>query len=223
MATCGPFFLFPPLTAIFSGRTLKKAGAGMVYCTYGMNTIKRTGELRMDGRLTAQEMLKHARHDYMNALHLIRMQLDLGMEDSVRETIDSAVERGRRESMLGSLGMPLTESWLLTFGWRFPEYELELSVDIRQPGEPAADRQVERFLEELFDRLSDGLSPYAEYRADIRVETNENGWMVGFSLTGPFDLTDGLPERQEDTPFRFTHEAMEDGLELIVAGRKVDR
>ncbi|MET3574657.1 Spo0B domain-containing protein [Bhargavaea ullalensis] len=177
----------------------------------------------MEGRMRAQELLRHARHDQMNTLHLIRMQLDLGMEDSVRRTIDEAVEKGRRESMLGALGMPATAAWLLTFGWRHPEYEQSLSVEIESPGNPESDLWVERYLEELFGALSEGLSPYAEYRAEIHVESREPGWLLEFNLSGPFDLDAGLPDAGENAPFETELTSSEEGLKLIVAGRKVDR
>ncbi|WP_159438430.1 Spo0B domain-containing protein [Edaphobacillus lindanitolerans] len=177
----------------------------------------------MESRMTAQELLKHARHDYMNTLHLLQMQLDLGMDDSVRETIDAAVEKGRHESMLAGLDMPATAEWLLTFGWRFPEYEQAMTVTVESPGNPDADRWTERFLEALFGTLSDRLSPYAEYRAGIHVESREPGWLIEFDLEGPFGMEGDLPEPGDDAPFEVELNSSEEGLKLIVAGRKVDR
>ncbi|SIT83036.1 hypothetical protein SAMN05428946_1573 [Edaphobacillus lindanitolerans] len=42
MATCGPLFLFGRCDSNPS-ISLKATGEEMVYCTYGMNTINRTG------------------------------------------------------------------------------------------------------------------------------------------------------------------------------------
>jgi stage 0 sporulation protein B (sporulation initiation phosphotransferase) len=177
----------------------------------------------MEERLSAQELLKYSRHDHMNTLHLIRMLLDLGKEDGVRKAIDDAVERARHESALASAGMPLLAVWLLTFGWRFPEYEVSLDVSVDGRGDIGADRETEAFLEELFSELQEGLSPYAEYGAQIRVKTESGAWSVTVTLTGPHELQDGLPEASPDARFMFHHSEEDGQLIMTVAGRKVDR
>ncbi|WP_213422858.1 Spo0B domain-containing protein [Bhargavaea massiliensis] len=177
----------------------------------------------MEERLSAQELLKYSRHDHMNTLHLIRMLLDLGKEDGVRQAIDAAVERARQESALGAAAMPRLAVWLLTFGWRFPEYEVSLDVSADGPGDKEADREAEAFLEELFTDLQEGLSPYAEYGAQIRVKTESGAWAVTFKLAGPHELHEGLPEAAPDARFTFEHSEENGQLKMTVAGRKVDR
>ncbi|MGM9921286.1 MAG: Spo0B domain-containing protein [Bhargavaea sp.] len=177
----------------------------------------------MEERLSAQELLKYSRHDHMNTLHLIRMLLDLGKEDGVQKAIDDAVERARHESALGAACMPRLAVWLLTFGWRFPEYEATLDVSADGPGDREADTEAEAFLEELFAELQDGLSPYAEYGAQIRVKTESGAWSVTFTLTGPHELQEGLPEASPDARFTFHHSEEDGQLKMTVAGRKVDR
>ncbi|EMR05826.1 Sporulation initiation phosphotransferase B [Bhargavaea cecembensis DSE10] len=177
----------------------------------------------MEERLSAQELLKYSRHDHMNTLHLIRMMLDLGKEDGVRQAIDDAVEKARHESALGAMDMPGLAVWLLTFGWRFPEYEVSLDVATDGPGDREADAEAEAFLEELFSVLQDGLSPYAEYGAQIRVKTESGAWSATFTLTGPHQLQEGLAEASPDARFTFHHSEEDGQLMMTVAGRKVDR
>ena len=177
----------------------------------------------MEERLSAQELLKYSRHDHMNTLHLIRMQLDLGMEDGVLQAIEDAVGRARHESALGSIGMPRTSVWLQTFAWRFPEYQVSLEVSAEGPGDIEADQETEAFLEELFTILQDGLSPYAEYEAHIRVQTDSAGWSATFTLAGPHDLEEGLPEAAPEARFTFHHSEEDGKLIMTVVGRKVDR
>lgn len=177
----------------------------------------------MEERLSAQELLKYSRHDHMNTLHLIRMLMDLGQQDGIRRAIDEAVERARQESAIGALGMPRLGVWLLTFGWRFPEYEVFLDVSADGPGDRETDGEAEAFLEELFSDLHESLSPYAEYRAHIRVKTESGAWAVNFMLTGPHELQGNLPEAAPGARFTFEH-AVENGqLMMTVSGRKVDR
>ena len=77
------------------------------------------------------ELLKHARHDWLNRLQLIKGNLSLNRLDRVQQTIEEIIAISKNESKLTSTGAHKLTAFLLTYGFR----ETVLKLDIEVNGE----------------------------------------------------------------------------------------
>ncbi|MEI5905686.1 Spo0B C-terminal domain-containing protein [Bacillus spongiae] len=77
---------------------------------------------------TVEEALRHARHDFMNQLQLIKGNLDLNRVDQAKLIIDGIVMEAQRESMLSKLKSPNFVEWLLTYNWTKNVIHLEYDI-----------------------------------------------------------------------------------------------
>ncbi|WP_033543483.1 Spo0B domain-containing protein [Planococcus sp. CAU13] len=129
----------------------------------------------MDNPFTVAQALRHARHDFLNELQLIGMKLDLGHEQEVKSIIRSHAEAAVQLSRLAALKMPLTEDWLLTAEWRFPDFRFHLGCAAKR-GASAKDAAIAEWLERFFTEAADAqketgaASPYS-----CRILMEENG------------------------------------------------
>ncbi|GKV68771.1 hypothetical protein NCCP2716_12690 [Sporosarcina sp. NCCP-2716] len=134
--------------------------------------------------LTVRGALQFARHDFLNELQLILMQLDLGRVPEARSQLLEATERMRSVSRLGGLGMPGVETWLLTFSWRYKTFTSELEAQTGQPAgrRLASEEEVVRFLDSLFRQLEEHADPFAENTVEVMVSADGPDWKLTFTL-----------------------------------------
>ncbi|WP_181832964.1 Spo0B C-terminal domain-containing protein [Bacillus taeanensis] len=74
------------------------------------------------------DLLRHARHDWLNRLQLIKGNIALDHIDRANMIIDEIVIQARQEAKLSNLGMPTLVEKLLTFNWHNHHYRLEFEV-----------------------------------------------------------------------------------------------
>ncbi|GEM_PF-1795131 len=137
-----------------------------------------------ESELTVRGALQFARHDFLNELQLILMQLDLGRVPEARSQLLEATERLSSISRLGGLGMPDVETWLLTFGWRYKTFTSELEAQTSQPDcrRLASEPEVVRFLDSLFRQLEEHADPFADNTVEIMVSADGPDWKLTFTV-----------------------------------------
>lgn len=73
-------------------------------------------------------LLKAARHDWLNHLQLIKGHLSLQKVDRAQNVIEEIISKTRNEAKLTNLNVPVLASKLLTFNWYAHPYQMELEV-----------------------------------------------------------------------------------------------
>ncbi|WP_100398216.1 Spo0B C-terminal domain-containing protein [Bacillus sp. FJAT-44742] len=76
----------------------------------------------------AVEILKHARHDWLNQIQLIQGNISLGRYERVEEIIRGIVQKARHESRLSTMNVPKVADFLLTFNWGNHWFILDVEV-----------------------------------------------------------------------------------------------
>ncbi|AIY05174.1 sporulation initiation phosphotransferase B [Planococcus sp. PAMC 21323] len=155
----------------------------------------------MDKPMTVAQSLRHARHDFLNDLQLIKMNLDLGRLQEAQVLIRSYAEASMHASRLADIGLPLTEEWLLTVNWRFPGFNFQ--VECQAVTAPThLDGEFQRFLEDFVELAKQQLSPYQVFDCKILLKSDKAFFeiMISCSENWP-DLklveTDGFTVRKE--------------------------
>ncbi|WP_059283185.1 Spo0B C-terminal domain-containing protein [Bacillus coahuilensis] len=82
----------------------------------------------MNKEWTIVEALRHARHDFMNDLQLIKGNLALGKHDRVNDIIKEMIHRAQGESALSSCRIPSVAEWILTYNWTSHPIHLEFEL-----------------------------------------------------------------------------------------------
>ena len=101
------------------------------------------------------EVLRHARHDWLNKMQLIKGNLDLNKLDRVREIINEIVVEAQNESKLSNLNIPQFSSLLLTSRWENYSFEFEFQVIDELKCGIIDDKVLENFTSMLFECLNE--------------------------------------------------------------------
>ncbi|MDJ0331010.1 Spo0B domain-containing protein [Planococcus sp. S3-L1] len=161
--------------------------------------------------MTVAQSLRHARHDFLNDLQLIKMNLDLGRLQEAQAIIRSHAEASMHASRLADIGLPLTEEWLLTANWRFLEFDFQvMCLAVQAPAQK--DAELRRFLEDFVQSAKLHLTPYEVYSSEILLTSSSSFFEI--SITGPGSWLD--LKLMESAGFTVTKECSEDSVMIVV-------
>ena len=165
----------------------------------------------MEKTITVAQSLRHARHDFLNDLQLIKMNLDLGRLQEAQAIIRSHAEAAMHASRLADLGLPLTEEWLLTANWRFPGFNFGVECPaLKAPAHLDAD--FRRFLENFVESAKGRLSPYQAFYGAISLTSSAASFEMKIECPGNWLDLDVL-----ETPgFMVRKECSEDSTMIAV-------
>lgn len=81
------------------------------------------------GERDTVEILRHARHDWMNQIQLIKGYLSLGKIEKVQEIINQIIKSSENESRISNIRMPQLATLLLTYNWEPTKIVLKFEVE----------------------------------------------------------------------------------------------
>ena len=140
-------------------------------------------------KLTVSEALRYANHDYLNQLHLIQMNLDLGRVDDAKHVILQQSEHCKTLSNINRLGLIDTVEWLHTVHWRYPALQLQLSSHVQAAIDAKYDEAIVQYLEKTIIHVYDVLDPYTEHQLQLNIEADDKEWSITFHLNGKWRMT----------------------------------
>lgn len=165
----------------------------------------------MEKPMTVAQSLRHARHDFLNELQLIKMNLDLGRLQEAQAIIRSHAEASMHASRLADIGLPLTEEWLLTANWRFPEFNFHV-VCLAGRAPAQVDAELRCFLEDFVQSAKLHLTPYEVFSSEILLTSSSSFFEI--NITGPVGWL-GL-DLVKLAGFTVTKECSEDSVLIVV-------
>lgn len=139
--------------------------------------------------ISITEVLGYANHDFVNYLHLIRMNLDLGRVDEAKEIIRDVSENYRLLSNINRLQLPQTSEWLHTCRWRFRALQVSIHCNVETPVTIVIDDALVQYLEKTVIHVYDHLDPFTEQRLHIDIKANDKSFSLKFDLKGLWDTT----------------------------------
>lgn len=163
-------------------------------------------------KLTVSEALRYANHDYLNQLHLIKMNLDLGRVEDAKKVILQQSEHCKVFSNINRLQLKNTVEWLLTVHWRYPALQLQVSSFVQAPIRSEFDDAIVQYLEKTIIHVYDVLDPYEEHQLQLNIEATDKEWSITFHLSGkwqmkPFSIEQNIFEvktyEQTDTTWKY--------------------
>jgi stage 0 sporulation protein B (sporulation initiation phosphotransferase) len=130
------------------------------------------------------EVLRHARHDWMNKLQLIKGNLALNKVDRAKDIIEEIIMEARQDAKLSNLHLPQFASKLLTCNWENHFFQLEYEVMDSQIFHRLNDQQLARWTEQLFETLDSSIERYQENHLSVTIDPQEKGIGFFFDFSG---------------------------------------
>lgn len=128
--------------------------------------------------------LRHARHDWLNVIQLIKANVKLKRYDRIEEIIEQVTRQSYSESRLSSLYVTNVEYYLLTYHWNQHPVQLELEV----VGEPFSLKHEEdrlfRLCQSVLEKLNDTCTEDAEHNVLLSFIFKESSCQVTFDFHG---------------------------------------
>lgn len=115
------------------------------------------------------EALRHARHDWMNRLQLIKGNMDLGRIDRARQIIEEIVAEAQNESKLSNLRLPKFSEWMLTYNWQTHFIKLEFEV-LQAEKHTIVDDRLYDWFSGFFSVLENSVKPYEENNMVVTIK-----------------------------------------------------
>ncbi|HWK24318.1 MAG TPA: Spo0B domain-containing protein [Ureibacillus sp.] len=138
--------------------------------------------------LSINDVLRFANHDYMNQIHLIKMNLDLDRVEEAKSIIERLSEHSKTLSNINYLKLPKTVEWLQTIQWRYPAFDSSIISNVTFPVDMKKDEQIVEYLEKTVIHVYDTLDPFTEQQLEITIESNDSSFNLLFDLKGKWEV-----------------------------------
>lgn len=119
------------------------------------------------------ELLRHARHDWLNHLQLIKGYHALGQAERVNEIIDQIIQLASQESKLSSINMPNLALLLITYNWESPSFILNYEVIGEGKIINVNDQLITHWFETFFSTLNDVTVDYEDNELSVTLQVSQ--------------------------------------------------
>jgi stage 0 sporulation protein B (sporulation initiation phosphotransferase) len=130
------------------------------------------------------DILRYARHDWLNKIQLIKGNLDLNKTDRVKQIIEEIVIEAQQEAKLSNLKIPQFTSLLLTANWEAHPFRLEFEVYHESECLNVDDVRLTEWTSSFFDCLHTSLDLFGENLLSVTIETQKEGIRFFFEFNG---------------------------------------
>lgn len=97
--------------------------------------------------ITLNEVLRHTMHDYLNNMHLLQMNLDMGKSEEVRALIKKYSQNCSQFFDINNIGLYKTNVWLQTFSIKYNQLTLDVQTSL-------LNRKADMYDDALIDYLN---------------------------------------------------------------------
>lgn len=151
------------------------------------------------------DLLRHSRHDWLNAIQLIKGNLSLNHVDRAQEIIDQLIIKSKNEANISNLHIPNAAAFLLTFNW-FPhsiKLECEVTGDVVNLSTyDCAIEQVSLQVLDLFDKHG---SSQSDNTLLFTLQLIEEGSYITFDFNGKINRIDEFEKSFDE----FTYQSIQ--------------
>ena len=130
------------------------------------------------------EVLRYARHDWLNKIQLIKGNLALNKIDRAKEIIDDIVAEARQEAKLTNLNVPQFASQILTYNWENHLFQLEYDVLDGSKCDYLDDEWLANWTSSFFACLNSSIKQYYENHLSVTIDPQIEGTRFFFDFRG---------------------------------------
>ncbi|MBS4173689.1 sporulation initiation phosphotransferase B [Bacillus sp. FJAT-49736] len=133
---------------------------------------------------TVVEVLRHARHDWMNKLQLIKGNLALNKIDQVERLVNEIVMEAKQETKLSNLKLPKFAEILLTFNWERHPFHIEYEIMDESCSWPVDDEKLSGWITAFFETLENCVASFADNHLTISIDLQDKNIRFFFDFSG---------------------------------------
>ncbi|WP_019413877.1 Spo0B domain-containing protein [Paenisporosarcina sp. TG20] len=137
--------------------------------------------------LSVNDALRFARHDFLNQLQLVKMNIDLGQLEDAKTVIDRYTTEVKAFYELTKLNIPYTSEWLQTANWRFLGFQVNITSQIESTCNPLLDHPIYQLLEQTTKLLHEKLNPYSEQQLHVHIVCNPTEFRITVEANGEWE------------------------------------
>ena len=97
--------------------------------------------------ITLNEVLRHTMHDFLNNMHLLQMNLDMGKPEEVKALIQRYSQKCNQFFDINNIGLYKTNEWLQTFSIKYNQLTLDVQTSLLT-------RKADKYDDALIDYLN---------------------------------------------------------------------
>ncbi|RDI44138.1 sporulation initiation phosphotransferase B [Falsibacillus pallidus] len=128
----------------------------------------------MNNNWTVVEVLKHARHDWMNKLQLIKGNLALDRPERAKSIIDEIVLEAQQESRLSNLKLHRFASLLMTFNWEGHRFTIDYDILNENTVHSLDDAELFNWFSTFFALLNEAVEPFQDQQLSITIQLDKD-------------------------------------------------
>ncbi|KHD86869.1 sporulation protein [Bacillus ginsengihumi] len=152
---------------------------------------------------TTVEVLRHARHDWLNKIQLVKGYASLNKLDNIKGIVDEIIQEARQESMLSNLNLPQFAELLLTYNWRAKYFQIEYEILNVDASKLPNDETLSNWMSHFLERLEKAISNFGDNQLYIRLDTSTSVVRFNFEFSGTINniemLDHWFKEQGEDS------------------------
>lgn len=167
----------------------------------------------MDKNWTTVEVLRQARHDWLNKIQIIKGNLELNKIERVKGFIEEIIIETQQDARLSNLKMPKFSELLMTANWNNWTFDCEYEVIEVFEGFEALDELMYQWTYQFFYLLEQQLDPYIENILTVSICKNEET-----DMSCSFHLFGKLKDQEIVTNFLTTSLLEQQTIELSECG-----
>lgn len=140
--------------------------------------------------ITLNEILRHTMHDYLNNMHLLQMNLDMGKTEEAKALIKKYSQKCNQFFDINNIGLYKTNEWLQTFSIKYNQLTLDVQTSLLNRKASIYDEALKDYLsrfvqaiyphfrgyQEQFLKLHIISDEFLEILIDIRGDWSNNKW-----------------------------------------------
>jgi len=115
------------------------------------------------------ELLRHARHDWLNKIQLIKGNIELGKIDDVKDIIDAMIMEAQNEAELSNLQIPKMAGLLLTSKWSNYPFVFDYEILHAVKGCNSLDEKMYNWTVEFVEVLCQAVEPFASNELKLSI------------------------------------------------------
>ena len=130
------------------------------------------------------EVLRHARHDWLNKIQLIKGNLSLNKFERVKDIIEEIIVETEQEAKLSNLKIPQFASLLLTYNWENHPFQVEYDVLDNKMYDHLDDEWLVNWTKTFFSCLNGVVKEYHENYLSVTIAPEKDGTRFFFDFRG---------------------------------------
>lgn len=123
--------------------------------------------------ITLNEVLRHTMHDFLNNMHILQMNLDMGKPEEARALIQKYSQKCNQFFDINNIGLYKTNEWLQTFGIKYNQLTLDVQTSLLNRKAEKYDDALKDYLNRFVQAIYPHFRGYQEQLLKVHIISDE--------------------------------------------------